>query len=185
MFPISFCYHRAAMLRFALLLAALSLLGCAGTEPLAPVSEPTEEDAALFLSTVHVADPRAYPQMVEGFHDLEAESWRWTGRRFAVLLEPPPPVPMHEPSLEFRFSVPAPIIAAVGAITLTATLNGIELGSETFSTATNDVLFTRKVPARLMDDKPVRVEFQLDKVLGPTAQDERELGVIAFSIGLQ
>lgn len=174
-----------SMSRIAIALVALALLGCSNTEPLAPVDKAAEERETLLLSTVHVADPRAFEQLLGGFHQLEGGSWRWTEREFSVLLEPPPPVPLHSSSLEFHFSVPEATIAALGSVTITARLNGVELGSETISQAAQDIVFIRPVPSALLEMPPLRASFYLDNVMAPTPQDQRELGIIAISIALR
>jgi hypothetical protein len=42
----------------------------------------------------------------------------------------------------------------------------------------------REVPANLLSDDAVRVDFRLDKALPPGDADKRELGVVASSAGL-
>ena len=174
------------MSRLRLLLAALLLFGCGSPAPLEPVeSAPAAATPALPLSVVHVADPRIVDQLVEGFHQLEGNAWRWTKRRFAVKLEPPPPVPFHSPSLELVFTVPETTIAALGSVTVRAKLDGVELGSETISEARENIVFTASVPSKLIGTEPLLAEFSLDKAMPPSEQDGRELGIVAISIALR
>jgi hypothetical protein len=42
----------------------------------------------------------------------------------------------------------------------------------------------REVPANLLSDDAVRVDFRSDKALPPGDADKRELGVVASSAGL-
>jgi hypothetical protein len=174
------------MLRPPLLLAALLLFGCSSPAPLEPVdAAPSAEPPDLPLSVVNVADPRILDQLLEGFHQLEGGSWRWTMQRFAVKLEPPPPVPFHSPSLELVFTVPESTIAALGSVTVTVKLEGVELGSETVSQARDNIVFTSNVTSDLIGTKPLLAEFSLDKAMPSSEQDSRELGVIAISVALR
>lgn len=174
-----------SMSRTALALVALTLLGCSSTEPLTPVTEASEQQESLLLSTVHVADPRTTEQLLSGFHHLEGGSWRWTQQKFSVLLEPPPPVPLHSPSLELVFTVPEVTIKTLGSVTVRATLNGVELGSKTVDAAAQNILFSTSVPAELLGQPPLRATYYLDHAMAPTKQDGRELGIIAISIALK
>ena len=174
------------MSRLALLLAATFVLGCGGSAPLEPVdSAPAAEPAALLMSVVHVADPRIANQLVEGFHQLTGGAWRWTEQCFAVNLEPPPPVPFHSPALELVFTVPEGTITALGSVTVTAKLEGVELGTMTVSEPRENIVFTSQVPSKLIGLAPVLAEFSLDKAMRASEHDGRELGVIAISIALR
>lgn len=174
-----------SMWRNVLSLVALTLLGCSRTEPLVPVTEASSQQESLLLSTVHVADPRTTKQLLDGFHNLEGGSWRWTEHEFSVLVEPPPPVPLHSPSLELVFTVPEVTINTLGSVTVRATLNGVELGSRTVDAAAQNIVLNIGVPAELLNQTPLRATYYLDKVMAPTEQDERELGIIAISIALR
>ncbi len=172
------------MLRMVLASALLAVFGCSSTEPLRPVNGESSIEVGLLLSTVHVADPRAASQLVDGFHQLEGGSWRWTKRAFTVRLEPPPPVPLHEPSLALEFSVPEVTIESLGSVTVSATLNGYDLGSMTVTEPGQNIIFDRPVPAALLEQEPLEATFHLKEAMEPTPQDERELGIIAISIAL-
>ncbi|MDA1233471.1 MAG: hypothetical protein O3A53_01575 [Acidobacteria bacterium] len=174
------------MSRLPLLLAALLLFGYSSSASLEPVeATPSAEPPALPLSVVHVADPRIVDQLVDGFHQLEGGAWLWTEQRFAVRLEPPPPEPFHSPTLKLVFSVPEITIAALGSVTVTATLEGVELGSKTISEPRENIVFASNVPPRLIGTKPLLAEFSLDKAVPPREQDMRELGIIAISVALR
>jgi len=173
------------MSRLISLFAALLFFGC-GSAPLEPVdATPSTEPPALPLSVVHVADPRVADQLVSGFHQLEGNAWRWTEQRFAVRLEPPPPVLFHSPTLELVFAVPESTIAALGSITVSASLDGVALGSETISEPRENIVFTSSVPSNLIGTEPLLAEFSLDNAVPPSEQDARELGVVAISVALR
>lgn len=180
------------MSRFRLLPAALALVvfwGCPSNAPESAIPLPEEEPAAgavQLLSVIHVAQPEASDHLLSGFHGLEQRAWRWTEGTFAVLLEPPPPVPMHTPELELIFSLPQVVLDAVGApISISATIDGQELEPQTFDAAGENLIYKRPIPEGALGAEPVRVEFTIDKPMPPSDRDPRELGVIAVQIGIQ
>ncbi len=175
---------RASLLLFCVPVL-LALCGCPQNEPMTPLEEGAEEAPTELLSTVNVADPAAEPQLLEGFYGLEQRAWRWTGGKFAVLLATPPDYATHESSLDLRLTVPSIVIETVGPVTITARVNGTEIGNQTYDAAGDNLLFTSMIPAGVLTAEPARAEFELDKVIPPSDQDERELGIIAVSIALK
>jgi len=179
----------AALLFTALPLAVLLLAACPSNEPelATPLSE-TPESAALpdgLLSAVHMGDPRAVPQLLEGFHGLEQGVWRWTARKFVVALQAPAGGAGQETQLEFKLTLPDAVIARLTGVTLTARINGTDLGSESYQQP-GEYVFTKAVPASVLQSgEAVKVEFELDKALPPGEADKRELGVVAVSVALK
>ncbi len=169
-------------------LVVLLLSSCPSNEPELFTAPGGTPEAALepgeFLSTVHLADPRATPQLLKGFHVLEQGVWRWTERVFAVALKPPPAAPGQEVNVELTFSIVEASISRLGPLTLIATMNGSPVGSETYGQA-GDYTFTKPVPADVLTSETIEVAFALDKVLPPTGSDLHELGVIAVSVALR
>jgi hypothetical protein len=143
--------------------------------------ERTEEQLNL-KSAVSMADPEAAPQLISGFHNLEQNSWRWTMGRFSVLLKPPPSAPSGARVI-VRLSVPDAVLQQTGPVTLTATLNGARLGSETWRTA-GEYTFEAPVPAAALGPDAVTVDFALDKYLPAGTAEARELGLIVTSVEL-
>jgi hypothetical protein len=178
----------AALLAALLLTTVLLLPGCASNEPeLAPESEAAENPAAPegLLSSAHMGDPRAAPQLIEGFYGLEQGVWRWTARKFVVALQAPSGGAGQDTQLEFSFTLPETVISRLQAITLTARSNGTEIGSETY-TQPGEYVFTKPVPAALLQGGgAIKVEFELDKALPPGDADKRELGLVAVSVALK
>jgi len=169
---------------FALAAIALTLLvfGC-NRKPKA--KQPTyvvEEEKTTLSSVVHVADPKAASQLLTGFYDIEQGSWRWTGKKFSVVLAIPENVTQKKVSLVFKMAVPEPVIQQLKSVTLTATVNGTALPPETYRKA-GEYVFTRDVDAKSLGGASAQVEFTLDKALGPVGNDSRELGLVATSIG--
>jgi hypothetical protein len=132
---------------------------------------------------VSVADPRAAVQLVKGFHALENDAWRWTMKSFTVTLRPPTGSDQNGAKLELKFVLPEVIFKRLGAVTLDAQINGIDLGPEKLS-KDGEGVYTRDVPASALHGEVASFEFTLDKALPPTDQDSRELGIIVSTIGL-
>jgi len=167
----------------AALAAALLLAACRSRHTKVKV-EATEEEAPSLASTVHVADPRAAAQLISGFYGIEDQSWRWTAGKFSVLLRPPRSASQKGASLQFKFAVPDPVISHLKSIALTATVNGTALPTEKY-TAAGEYTYTKDVPPELLAGEAVKVEFALDKSLPPGSVDQRELGVVAQSVGFE
>ena len=133
---------------------------------------------------LNAADPRAASQLVSGFYGVEQNAWRWTARNFAVTLRPPTGADQKGAVLVLRFSIPENEIDKLKSLTLAASVNGAKLEPETYSSA-GDQVYTRDVPASALRRNPVTVDFTLDKAMGPTAQDSRELGVVMNMVGFE
>ena len=170
-------------LSLALGLAAVIFSGCPRNEPGVPVEETGAAPAATLLSSVNVADPQAEPQLLRGFHGLEQRAWRWTERKFAVMLQPPPP---GQPVvLNLTFTLPAVVTEAVGGVKLTARVNGQEIGSQAYAKAGENQQFEAAVPEGMLTAQPAEVEFELDKAMPPSERDARELALVVSSIAFQ
>ncbi len=173
----------------ALLAAALLFVACPKNEPeLNPptgqeTATPTQPPAEL-LSTVHMADPRGAVQLLAGFYDVEQGTWRWTKKAFSVALKPPPPLPDETVTIELRFTVPEVSIRQLQTLTLSATVNGVPVGAETFDKP-GDYTFTKPVPAEALDQKIAKVEFRLDNAIAAGEIETRELGLVATSVALK
>jgi hypothetical protein len=142
-----------------------------------------EHDVPL-VSVVNMNDPAAATQLVRGFYTLEANTWRWTMKNFEVALKPPTGAAQKGARLSLRLTVPEPIAAKLGPVTVKATINGLALPPETYSKA-GDYLYTRDVPAAALKGDTAIVAFACDKGIAPTEADARELAIIAVSIGLE
>jgi tRNA (mo5U34)-methyltransferase len=113
-------------------------------------------------------------RLEHGWHDLEYDAWRWTERRFSVFAELAAPLP--EPAtLRFLFQLPPQALSQRPAVTLQATVNGVRLSPVTFSTPGGHE-YEATLPA--LAAGTARVEFELDRALGPSETDQRELGVL-------
>ena len=170
---------RAFLPALALFLAA----SCVQNEPGIPIEEEASDEPIALLSSVNAADPAAEPQLLRGFHGLEQNAWRWTERKFGVMLQPPPP---GQPViLNLGFTLPGVVTEAVGPVSVTARVNGQEVGSQRYSEPGEGRQFEATVPAKLLTGQPAEVEFELDKAIPPGDRDPRELGIIVFSVSFQ
>jgi hypothetical protein len=166
-------------------LAVIALASCGGSPPAAPaVSGKQPEDTGRPASTVQTGDPKTAGQLVSGFYGIENGAWRWTQRQFTVLLASPAGAAQSGAILELRLTVPPPSIEKLKSLTLTASVEGTDLGSQTY-TAPGPYIYKKDVPAKLLAGGSVKVAFQLDKSMTPGGADMRDLGVVVSSVALQ
>lgn len=146
--------------------------------------EVTEEEPAALASVVHVADPATAAQLLKGFHGLEQNTWRWTAGTFAVVLRPPARAAERGARLQLNLAIPEVVLQRLKTLTLTATVNSVALPPQTYSKPGEQV-YTRDVPASALAGNAVVVDFALDKTFVPGGGDERALGIIVTTVGLE
>ena len=142
------------------------------------------QEAPGMASTIHMGDPRIGNQLVSGFYGIEQNAWRWTGRRFSLVLRPPFGAAQKGATLQLRLTVPPVIVEKLKTIALSATIGGSTLPPETY-TQPGDYTYTRDVAPELLAGESVRVDFELDKSMPPSGADLRDLGVVVLSAGLE
>ena len=135
-------------------------------------------------SMINVADPSTATQLVSGFHAVEQNSWRWTMKKFSVVVKPPQGSDQKGATLRLKIFVPDDQINRLGPITLSCDVNGTQLEPETFSKP-GDTMYSRPVPPEALKGSSVKINFALDKARQPDGVDGRELGVVASLVGLQ
>jgi hypothetical protein len=170
------------LLRILLACLILAATACRKDRDLAQY---TQEDSTPRLDTViAMSNAKSVPQLLEGFHQLEANSWRWTQGHFAVTLRPPFASPKTGAVLHMKGLIPDVVFSKVGALRLHARVGETDLPAVTFSKA-GDAYYETLVPAALLAADSVRVTFVLDKFLAPNTLpgDGRELGLIVSEIG--
>ena len=163
---------------------AVAAAGCNRNKREKVKVELTDESSTQLASVVHVADPRASVQLIKGFHDVEQNAWRWTMGKFSVTLRPPKGAAERGAALQLKFTVPDPVLEKVKSVTLTANVNGTPVEGETYSKP-GEYTYARDVPASALNAEAVTVNFALDKFLTPGSVDQRELGVVVASVGLE
>jgi hypothetical protein len=134
-------------------------------------------------SVVNLADPADSAQLVSGFSNVEADAWRWSTSKFTVVLRPPAGSSRNGAKLEMTFALVDALLAKLGPMTVSATVNGTAVDPQTFSAA-GEYTFSKEVPAGALEPDVVTVIFMTDKALAPTATDKRELALIVKTIGL-
>ena len=137
-------------------------------------------NAALASSEIAIGDAAYQPLLLRGFYESTG-GWRWTARTFALSMTPPPG---DQPTaLTFDFTLPVEVTSTIPAVTLTARVNGTEVGHRRYDKEGRHQ-FSANVPAALLPaGKPAEVEFELDRAARDEARN-RDLGVIAVSAAL-
>ena len=161
---------------------AMLAMGCQREPEI--VLHQTNKAGASLAAVVYTGDPGAAPQLIDGFHEIEEYSWRWTAQRFSVVLRPPGGATGESATLKVDLAFPDTEITKLGSVTLTAAIGPSFLAPETY-TRPGPQTYTREIPPGLLTKEEVRVDFRLDKAIKATSQDVRELGVIVRSIGLE
>jgi 2-polyprenyl-3-methyl-5-hydroxy-6-metoxy-1,4-benzoquinol methylase len=119
-------------------------------------------------------------ELLGGWHESEETGWRWTGREFAMRVHAPETGPARV--LEMKLYVAEESIRRLGAITLSASVNGRELPPAVYGAAGLETY------SRTLDGIPggdLEVRFRLDKVLPPDEIDTRERGIIVATISVE
>jgi len=133
---------------------------------------------------VNMADPSTSAQLLSGFHGVEQGAWRWTMKRFSVVLKPPVGADQKGATLRLKMFLSDDQVARLAPLTITADIDGQALEPQTFTKA-GDQVYSQPVGAELMKASSVKVNFSLDKAREPDNVDGRQLGVVASVIGLQ
>jgi len=134
----------------------------------------TGGDARAFvLAKSRVAAPPCDFRLLQGWHRLELDSWRWTERHF--VMEVDSPAALSPAALEFTFKLPDVMFTVHPHYTLSARVNGTHLPPRIYATP-GEHKYSGTIPA--LPAGPISVEFELDRAMGPTDTDLRELGLI-------
>jgi hypothetical protein len=170
-----------------ILVAGLTLTGASCEAKHGPVLPPAAEAAqsrpgSAGVSLIRMNDPKASGQLLSGFYGIEANSWRWTGGKFSARLNSPPSAASAGAILTFELSIPEVAIQKLGDVTLTASINGVELQSARYDKA-GPFAFTADVPPSMCAAQSVKVDFSLNKTFHAGA-DSRDLGIVASSLRL-
>ena len=148
-------------------LAALTMLlvlaGCA-TKPAPPG-----------ISVLQLRERSFEKRLLTGFYAPEGD-WRWTQRNFAASLDAPPV--KGDIYLELDFGLPGELGAE--PVKLTATINDVPVGADSYA-APGRYVFSRRVPPAALARPPLRVQFGLSKSF---SRDARQLGLQAVSLSL-
>jgi hypothetical protein len=109
-------------------------------------------------------------RLIRGFYPLQKDL-RWTKPAFALALDPPRTErPIY---LELQFFLPGELMDQARSITLIASVNGVEVGRQTYY-GTGHCVFTRYVPHRALAQR-AEVEVEMDRAA--THPDDRRLHI--------
>lgn len=164
-------YKRSAGARLQITAVLIALAGCQARH-VDPLS-----------SDVKMSAPSTAFQLIDGFYNLENGKWRWTSRRFAVVLPPPAGSEKNGATLRLQLFIPDSEIAKLGPMTLTADAGELALAPETFTTA-GAFSYTRLIPAALLNTDLLPVVFSFDKALS-TAGDRRDMAAVVTEVALE
>jgi hypothetical protein len=135
------------------------------------------------VSTIFANDPNVASHFTAGFYGIEAGAWRWTGKEFAVTLNPPLNSAERGARLVLHVVVPEPVIQHSPSLELSSSVQGLKLDPQVFAKA-GSYTYERDVPPDKLQGGEVRIDFALDHSLPPTPPDIRELGIIVNQVGL-
>src|ERR1700733_12332997 len=134
-------------------------------------------------SSIYAGDPNVAAHFAKGFYGVEQNSWRWTGKEFAVDLSPPLHSDQKGAQLVMKLAVPDAVIQKLTSVQLSASIGGYKLEPEIY-TKPGQFTYTRDVPADKLQSDVVRIDFSVDHTLPPTDTDVRQLGIIVSEVGL-
>ena len=177
-------------------IVGLGVLGLAAPACREQKSEPAQEAARAaslpaaasvvahtgLQSVVRVGDESASGQLLSGFFNLEAGSWRWTAPAFSVKLAVPPGAAQKGAKLILDLALPDQLMAKNPNLSVKVTVKDATT-SKTFSHPGEQEL-ELDVPAAAMSGDSVVAEFAVDKPFIPGGADGRTLGVVAKSVEL-
>src|SRR6266404_4698838 len=113
----NYSLRRPAVVSGVCLLSVCLLLGgCKRRDKKVRVQQ-TDEDSATLASVIHMGDPKAEPQLLKGFYNIESNTWRWTMGKFAVALRPPRGAAIRGATLHLKFVLPETVLAKIKTTT--------------------------------------------------------------------
>ena len=144
----------------------------------------TDEDTATLASVIQMGDPKAAPQLLNGFFNIESNTWRWTMGKFTVALRPPRNAGVRGATLHLKFVLPEAVLSKIKTTSISAKVGSVVLSPETY-TQPGEFDYSRDVDPKLLSGEVVNVEFSMDKFLTAGMVESRERGVIATSVGFE
>lgn len=165
-------------------LAAVMLLLAAGCrQARQPHPELTVEEPEALQPAIDVTNPADEGQLLDGFYAREPAGWRWSAPEFTVTLGVPEALRGRDARIEFELVVPEAGAADLAGLTITARSGERELGKwRAPGPGTHTAMFP--VPAVLLGEEGIIVDFALDRHIAPRGTDPRRLGVIPMKFRL-
>ena len=138
------------------------------------VIEPVRYGVQDLIVLTKIPAEKDQAELVSGWHVLEKDGSRWTERAFTVRITPPPP---GQIKLRFRFYLPEILFQPGQPVRLSATAEGVLLGIYEYESP-GEYVYAADVMAA-STGVPISIRFELSIAYGPSAIDERELGLLA------
>lgn len=133
--------------------------------------QPDRDERAFCLLRSRILTGDSVVTLLEGWHELEEDAWRWTSRRFALRISN---LPASSGRMVLPFVLPEPVFQHTGPITLRVTVNGVALPPQNY-VRPGTCQFV--APLRGLGDT-LLAEFEVDKALPPQPNDNRERALI-------
>ncbi|MDQ6759684.1 MAG: hypothetical protein M3Z32_07455, partial [Acidobacteriota bacterium] len=142
----------------------------------------TGELPAPALTYLDMGAPAAARQLLSGFYPAEQHAWRWSARRFTVVLKAPEAARSVGATLELHLYVPPEQVSRLGPLTIKGDVNGYPLRAETFSSQ-GSFTYQCAIPPSAFKRGVAIASFAFDKAVPSSAGEGRELGAVISSLG--
>jgi hypothetical protein len=148
-----------------------------------PPQRPVFEAPISGVRVLNMADTDAETHFVQDISpSLEANTWRWTGKRPAIRMFPGT---TQNLSYLMDFAIPGATFTQTGPVTLSFFVND-HLLDEVHYPAPGRQRFEKAVPAEWLDANGyVILNAEIDKLWIPEKRDAKPLGFILVSLGLE
>jgi tRNA (mo5U34)-methyltransferase len=133
------------------------------------------DERAICLLRSRAFDRERVTQLADGWHAIENGAWRWTARRFSMIVATGS-WPGAGQRVNLKITVPESLAVP---LVLTARVGGEPIATHTLA-ARGEYECAQMVPA----GDEVLLEFELDRALMPDARDGRERGIVVRAIEL-
>jgi 4-amino-4-deoxy-L-arabinose transferase-like glycosyltransferase len=143
----------------------------------APVAQGEEPVDRLDMGDLRFED------RLTGFYPPEDGRFRWTRREFSARFNLSG-LDTTGAQLLVGLYIPENVIQKLGSITLRASVGGRALAAETWSKP-GQYVYRRELDADTIAPGPVQINFSLNKSIPPTAQDQRELGIVVRELWIE
>jgi tRNA (mo5U34)-methyltransferase len=114
--------------------------------------------------------PRYSVHLLDGWHPLEQNSFRWTERTFSIEIKRPHLIQFS--TLRFNFHFPSP-----GPVTLSAKVNGVDAPPATVQ-GEGEQSYSIPISSQALQGGAIRIDFAIDRCQPAEGLDQRELGLL-------
>jgi hypothetical protein len=138
---------------------------------------------ANITSSLQLGAASSERQVLGGYYSIEQNAWRWTAKKFSVVLRLPPGAETTGAKVSFQFFLPDVQVEKLGPFTLSGNVDGYPLAARTYTKA-GQYLYSTSVLREALKSDPVTVNLHFDKAALGLNGDDRELAVVASAISL-